>query len=158
MLLDTRFNKLTEAVIGCAMQVHRLLGPGFPEVIYQRSLAVELEQAGVVFGREIEMPIFYKGVEVGSRRVDFLVEEMVLVELKALHELKPDPPRSNNKLPRSLPPRSRSTHQFWRAQPQVQALPKKPTPLANQKQAKREPSTKSDNPKNPPEFVVQTSS
>ena len=87
MLLDTRYNKLTETVIGCAMQVHRLLGTGFQEVIYQRSLAVELEQAGVVFGREIEMPIFYKGVEVGSRRVDFLVEETVLVELKALHEL-----------------------------------------------------------------------
>lgn len=87
MLLDTRFNKLTQTVIGCAMQVHRLLGTGFQEVIYQRSLAVELEQAGVVFGREIDMPIFYKGVEVGSRRVDFLVEETVLVELKALSEL-----------------------------------------------------------------------
>jgi GxxExxY protein len=87
MLLDTRFNQLTERVIGCAMRVHRLLGTGFQEVIYQRSLAVELEQAGVVFGRELEMPIFYKGVEVGSRRVDFLVEETVLVELKALHEL-----------------------------------------------------------------------
>jgi len=87
MLLDTRFNKLTETVIGCAMQVHRILGTGFQEVIYQRSLAVELEQAGVVFGREIEMPLFYRGVEVGSRRVDFLVEETVLVELKALHEI-----------------------------------------------------------------------
>ena len=89
MLLDTRFNKLTETIIGCAMTVHRMLGTGFQEVIYQRSLAVELEQAGVVFGREIEMPLFYKDVEVGSRRVDFLVEEMVLVELKALHELTP---------------------------------------------------------------------
>jgi GxxExxY protein len=89
MLLDTRFNKLTETVIGCAMTVHRLLGTGFQEVIYQRSLAVELEQAGIVFGREIEMPLFYKSVEVGSRRVDFLVEETVLVELKALHELTP---------------------------------------------------------------------
>ncbi|GAA4499771.1 GxxExxY protein [Hymenobacter ginsengisoli] len=87
MLLDTRFNKVTEKVIGCAMGVHKLMGTGFQEVIYQRSLAVELEQAGVVFGRELEMPIFYKGVEVGSRRVDFLVEETVLVELKALHEL-----------------------------------------------------------------------
>ena len=89
MLLDTRFNKLTETIIGCAMTVHRLLGTGFQEVIYQRSLAVELEQAGVVFGWEIEMPLFYKEVEVGSRRVDFLVEEIVLVELKALHELTP---------------------------------------------------------------------
>ena len=62
MLLDTRFNKLTETVIGCAMQVHRLLRTGFQEVIYQRSLAVELEQAGIVFGRKIEMPIFYRDV------------------------------------------------------------------------------------------------
>ena len=89
MLLDTRFNKLTETIIGCAMTVHRLLGTGFQEVIYQRSLAVAMEQAGVIFGREVEMPLFYKDVEVGSRRVDFLVEEMVLVELKALHELTP---------------------------------------------------------------------
>ncbi len=89
MLLDTRFNKLTETVIGCAMRVHTLLGAGFQEAIYQRSLAIELEQAGVVFGREVEMPIFYKGIEVGSRRVDFLVQETVLVELKALHELTP---------------------------------------------------------------------
>ncbi|AMR28618.1 GxxExxY protein [Hymenobacter psoromatis] len=89
MLIDTRFNKLTETIIGCAMQVHRILGTGFQEVIYQRSLAVELDGAGVVFGREIEMPLFYKGVEVGSRRVDFLVEETILVELKALYEITP---------------------------------------------------------------------
>lgn len=87
MLLDTRFNKLTETVIGCAMQVHRLLGTGFQEVIYQRSLAIELTQAGVLFKREIEMPIFYKSVEVGSRRVDFLIEDRVLLELKALPAL-----------------------------------------------------------------------
>lgn len=64
-----------------------MLGTGFQEVIYQRSLAIEMEKAGLVFGREIDMPLFYKGVDVGSRRVDFLVEEAVLVELKALHEL-----------------------------------------------------------------------
>ncbi len=87
MLLDNRYGKLTGAVIGCAMEVHRTLGAGFQEVIYQRSLAVEMEKAGLVFGREMEMPLFYKGVEVGSRRVDFLVSEAVLVELKALHEL-----------------------------------------------------------------------
>jgi len=87
MLLDNRHNKLTEAVIGCAMEVHRSLGNGFQEVIYQRSLAVEMVKTGLIFGREIEMPLFYKGVEVGSRRVDFLVGEAVLVELKALHEL-----------------------------------------------------------------------
>ena len=71
------------------MAVHRALGNGFSEVVYQRSLAVELEQAGLHFIREIEMPIFYKDVQVGSRRVDFLIEEVVLVELKATTELSP---------------------------------------------------------------------
>jgi GxxExxY protein len=71
------------------MEVYRTLGTGFQEVIYQRSLAIELEKAGLVFGREIEMPLFYKGVGVGSRRVDILVEDSVLAELKALHELTP---------------------------------------------------------------------
>ena len=69
------------------MAVHRMLGNGFQEVIYQRSLAIEMEQAGLRFAREMEMPIFYKGVDVGTRRVDFLVEEVVLVELKALSGL-----------------------------------------------------------------------
>jgi GxxExxY protein len=87
MLLDTRYNEITRQVIGCAMAVHRALGTGFQEVVYQRSLAVELAQAGIYFVREVEMPIFYKDVEVGSRRVDFLVEETVLVELKALTDL-----------------------------------------------------------------------
>ncbi|GAA4012122.1 GxxExxY protein [Hymenobacter fastidiosus] len=87
MLLDTRFNELTHRIIGCAMMVHRTLGNGFQEVIYQRSLAVELERAGLIFAREIEMPIFYQDVQVGARRVDFLVEQTVLVELKALTEL-----------------------------------------------------------------------
>jgi len=89
MLLDNRYGKLIEAVIGCAMEVHRTLGNGFQEVIYQRSLAVEMEKVGLVFGRESEMPLFYKGVSVGSRRVDFLVADAVLVELNSLHELTP---------------------------------------------------------------------
>ena len=87
MLLDTRHNALTHQIIGCAMTVHRMLGNGFQEVIYQRSLAIELEAAGLAFARETEMSIFYRGVNVGSRRVDFLVAETVLVELKAVHEM-----------------------------------------------------------------------
>ncbi len=89
MLLDTRYNKITARIIGSAMQVHTVLGTGFQEAVYQRSLAVEMEQAGLFFKREVDMPLYYKGVEVGSRRVDFLVENAVLVELKALHELTP---------------------------------------------------------------------
>lgn len=71
------------------MAVHRTLGNGFPEVIYQRSLAIELAGEGLIFAREVEMPVFYRGTPVGSRRVDFLVADTVLLELKALHELTP---------------------------------------------------------------------
>lgn len=78
------FNDLTGRVIGCAMEVHRALGNGFQEVIYQRALAVELELNGISFAREFEMPVFFKSVQVGTRRVDFLVEGRLSVELKAL--------------------------------------------------------------------------
>jgi GxxExxY protein len=75
---------LTHAIIGCAMEVHNILGNGFQEVIYQRALAIELETKEIAFRREQEIPLFYKGHEIGSRRVDFLVGNKVLVELKAL--------------------------------------------------------------------------
>lgn len=75
---------LTYKIIGCAMKVHGILGNGFQEVIYQRALAIEMEMQGLMFNRELEMPIFYERKNIGSRRVDFLVEEKVLVELKAL--------------------------------------------------------------------------
>ena len=77
-------DKLTYRIIGCAMTVHNILGSGFQEVIYQRALALEFERAGIVFGREVEHPIFYQDVEVGTRRADFIVESVVVVELKAL--------------------------------------------------------------------------
>lgn len=69
------------------MKVHNTLGNGFQEVIYQRCLAIELERAGLSFGREIEQTIFYEGIEVGTRRADFVVEEKVIVELKAIINL-----------------------------------------------------------------------
>ena len=81
------YRELTGKIIGCAMQVHRVLGTGFQEVIYQRALAIELEQCGVTAQREVEMPIHYRQRDIGSRRVDFLVAETVLVELKALSGL-----------------------------------------------------------------------
>ena len=87
MLLDTRFNELTKTIIGCAMDVHRELGSGFPEIIYQRSLAVELTAMGIAFQGEVHLPVFYKENSIGSRRVDFLIENQVLVELKATNEL-----------------------------------------------------------------------
>lgn len=75
---------LTYRIIGCAMRVHSNLGNGFQEVIYQRALAIEMEKHGLGFQRELEMPLFYDKVNIGSRRVDFLVENKVMVELKAL--------------------------------------------------------------------------
>ena len=80
-------DELTYKIIGCAMKVHSTLGCGFQEVIYQRCLALEMEKQGLGFARELEMPIYYEDVEVGSRRVDFLVEETTLVEIKAVVKL-----------------------------------------------------------------------
>lgn len=76
-------DELTYKTIGCAMKVHNTPGPGFQEVIYQRCLAIELERAGVSFVREQEHAIYYEGVHVGTRRADFVVENRVVVEIKA---------------------------------------------------------------------------
>ena len=81
------YSDVTGAVIGCAFEVHSILGTGFQKVVYQRALAVEMESRGLSFAREWEMPIFYKERQVGTRRVDFLVDENVVVELKAIGEL-----------------------------------------------------------------------
>lgn len=69
------------------MKVHNTLGNGFQEVIYQRCLAIEFDKAGLVFGREIEQTIFYDGIDVGTRRADFIVEGQIIVELKAVINL-----------------------------------------------------------------------
>ena len=69
------------------MRVYTTLGNGFPEVIYQRCLAIELAKASVQFGREIEQKIYYAGMEVGTRRADFIVESQLIVELKAVINL-----------------------------------------------------------------------
>ncbi|MDD4969650.1 MAG: GxxExxY protein [Paludibacter sp.] len=78
---------LTYQIIGCAMKVHKTLGNGFQEVIYQRCLAIELERSGLEFKREVEQTIYYEGIHVGTRRADFVVENKVVVELKALINL-----------------------------------------------------------------------
>jgi len=80
-------DEITYKINGCAMKVHNTLGNGFPEVIYQRCLAIELKRAGLQFGREIEQKIYYDGIEVGTRRADFVVEKQVIVELKAVINL-----------------------------------------------------------------------
>lgn len=80
------YEELTHRIIGCAMKVHSTLGNGFQEVIYQRALAIELHKQGLSFQREMEMPIFYDDINIGTRRVDFFVEN-IMVELKALIKL-----------------------------------------------------------------------
>ncbi len=87
MQQDYKYGDLTHRVIGCSMEVHRVLGNGFQEVIYQRALAYELEQQTIGFAREVDMPIFYKSILMGTRRADFLIEEKVMVELKAIIKL-----------------------------------------------------------------------
>ena len=80
-------DEITYKINGCAMKVHNTLGNGFQELIYQRCLAIELERAGLKFGREIEQIIYYDSIRVGTRREDFVVEGQVIVELKAVINL-----------------------------------------------------------------------
>jgi GxxExxY protein len=82
-----KHEEITHKIIGCAMKVHSSLGNGFQEVIYQRALAIEMESQGLGFQREMEMSIFYNGIDIGRRRVDFFVEGIIMVELKALIRL-----------------------------------------------------------------------
>jgi len=84
---EYKYSELTGKIIGCAMKVHSALGNGFQEVIYQRALEIEMSDEGLIFNREYEMPLFYKQHQVGTRRVDFLVEGIVSVELKAIIKL-----------------------------------------------------------------------
>jgi GxxExxY protein len=80
-------SELTSKIIGCCMEVHRILGNGFQEVIYQRALAIEFNRQNINFSREHEMDIFYKDESIGTRRVDFFVEGKVMLEIKALIHL-----------------------------------------------------------------------
>ena len=76
-------DELTYKIIGCAMKVHNIMGPGFQEVIYQRCLAIEFKKQGLVFQREQEQTVYYEDMEVGIRRADFIVEGKIVVEIKA---------------------------------------------------------------------------
>jgi len=82
-----KYEELTHRIIGCAMKVHSTLGNGFQEVIYQRALAIEMEKQGLGFQREMAMDIYYEEHLIGSRRVDFFVENKIMVELKAVIKL-----------------------------------------------------------------------
>ena len=88
-MTELKYKDITEKIIGASFEVHKFLGNGFQELIYQRALAWELSKAGLTYGREIEQEIFYKELlePIGTRRADFVVEGKVLVELKAIIEL-----------------------------------------------------------------------
>ena len=84
-----KYKDVTQKIIGAAFEVHKFLGNGFQEVIYQRALAIEMRKAGLEFVREIEQNIYYKDFPkpIGTRRADFVVAQKVLVELKAINAL-----------------------------------------------------------------------
>ena len=86
---ELKYKETTEKIIGAAMRIHSVLGNGFQEVIYQRALEIEFIEMGVSFQREFEMPLYYKGHNLGTRRVDFFVENKISVELKPILTLEP---------------------------------------------------------------------
>lgn len=87
---EYKYSALTSRIIKCAMTVHTTLGNGFQEVIYQRALQIEMRLENIIFSREHEMSIFYRGERIGTRRVDFLVDNTISVELKARTDLDND--------------------------------------------------------------------
>ena len=80
-------DKITHDIIGCAMEVHRILGNGFQELVYQQALSIEMNLRNIEHQREFEMSLLYKGFDVGTRRVDFLVMNEISVEIKAIIDL-----------------------------------------------------------------------
>lgn len=82
-------NAITEKIIGCAIEVHRNLGPGLLEATYESALAIELEASGLHFQRQAVFPVSYKGRKIGEHRIDLIVEDAVVVELKSVERLEP---------------------------------------------------------------------
>ncbi|WGK69601.1 GxxExxY protein [Candidatus Haliotispira prima] len=82
-----KYEDLTHKIIGAAMEVHKYLGNGFQEVVYQRALSIEMNIQGIEHEREKEIPLRYKGYGVGTRRVDFFINETIMAEIKALIKL-----------------------------------------------------------------------
>ncbi|HEY2587996.1 MAG TPA: GxxExxY protein [Tepidisphaeraceae bacterium] len=86
---DPELNRITNDILGAAIEVHRTLGPGFPESVYANALAMEFRLRGIPFQQEVWIDVVYKGEVVGRGRMDFLVEEKVIVELKAVEQMVP---------------------------------------------------------------------
>ena len=86
---DTEINKLTQTIIGCAIEVHRVLGPGLLELSYESALCVELENSHLRYTRQAHLPAYYKGRLIGHYRIDLVVDDLVLVEVKSVERLTP---------------------------------------------------------------------
>jgi GxxExxY protein len=86
---DKELNQLTRRIIGCAIEVHRHLGPGLLESIYESALCIELEMAGLAHERQKPVPVTYKGHALGEHRLDILVEDTVILELKSVERFDP---------------------------------------------------------------------
>lgn len=82
--MELKYADITEKIIGCAMKVHSKMGPGYPEIIYGRCLAIEFNRISLRYEKEKNLNVYYDEFIVGARRVDFMVEEKIVVELKAL--------------------------------------------------------------------------
>lgn len=82
-------DELTERILGCAIEVHRVLGPGLLESTYEEALCLELEEAGLRFARQVSVPVLYKTKPIGEYRVDLVVEDKVVVEIKAVTKFDP---------------------------------------------------------------------
>jgi GxxExxY protein len=82
-------NRLSETIIGFAIELHRHLGPGLAEATYERALCIELSRAGVAFQRQIAVPVYYKGEVIGEYRPDLIVADLVVVEVKSVERLSP---------------------------------------------------------------------
>ena len=85
--MEYKYSELTQSIIAAALEVHKILGNGFQEVIYQRALDIELVNHKLLVAREVEMAVSYKGNVIGNRRVDFLINNIICVEIKALIKL-----------------------------------------------------------------------
>jgi len=89
MIADLKYKEITERIIGAAMKVHSTLGNGFQEIIYQRAMALQMDEYRISFIRECNMTIYYLNKPIGDRRVDFFVEDKICVELKPIVDLEP---------------------------------------------------------------------
>ncbi len=83
------YEKISEVIIGCAIEVHRNLGPGLLESVYEAAMDIEFTEKGLGFSRQRMLPVIYKNKKIGEFRLDFLVEDVIVVELKSVERFDP---------------------------------------------------------------------